>query len=174
MDLLEVMQKRRSVRAYTDQSIPMDTLEKVIQAGLLSASSRSIRPWELLVVREKKTLDAMSQCRIGSAKMLKQASCAIVVLADEKKSDVWVEDCSIVMANMHLMANSLGIGSCWIQGRLREAPDGRSTEDYLRSLLHFPPHMRLEAVLSMGMPAEYPEPHTIESLPNEKVHWDIF
>lgn len=86
MDLLEVMQKRRSVRAYTDQSIPMDTLEKVIQAGLLSASSRSIRPWELLVVREKKTLDAMSQCRIGSAKMLKQASCAIVVLADEKKS----------------------------------------------------------------------------------------
>ena len=33
MDLLEVMQKRRSVRAYTDQSIPMDTLEKVIQAG---------------------------------------------------------------------------------------------------------------------------------------------
>ena len=84
MDLLEVMQKRRSVRAYTDQSIPMDTLEKVIQAGLLSASSRSIRPWELLVVREKKTLDAMSQCRIGSAKMLKQASCAIVVLADEK------------------------------------------------------------------------------------------
>ncbi len=174
MDLLEVMQKRRSVRAYTDQPIPVDALEKVIQAGLLSASSRSIRPWELLVVREKKILDAMSQCRTGSATMLKQANCAIVVLADEKKSDVWVEDCSIVIANMHLMADSLGIGSCWIQGRLREAPDGRSTEDYLRSLLHFPSHMRLEAVLSMGMPAEHPEPHTIESLPDEKVHWDIF
>lgn len=174
MDLLEVMQKRRSVRAYTDQPIPVDALEKVIQAGLLSASSRSIRPWELLVVREKKILDAMSRCRTGSATMLKQANCAIVVLADEKKSDVWVEDCSIVMANMHLMADSLGIGSCWIQGRLREAPDGRSTEDYLRSLLHFPSHMSLEAVLSMGMPAEHPEPHTIESLPDEKVHWDIF
>ena len=127
MDLLDQMKHRRSVRSYTGQLIAEEALKKVLQAGLLSASSRSIRPWEFVVVRDRKMLQVLSECRIGSAKMLQHADCAIVVFADAEKSDVWVEDCSIAMANMHLMADALGLGSCWIQGRLREAPDGRST-----------------------------------------------
>ena len=34
------------------------------------------------------------------------------------------------MANMHLMASSLGIGSSWVQGRLRNA-DEITTEEYV-------------------------------------------
>ena len=46
--------------------------------------------------------------------MLAGASVAIVVIADPEKTDVWTEDCSIVMSNMHNMAHDLGLGSCWI------------------------------------------------------------
>ena len=74
------------------------------------------------------------------------------------------------MASMHLMASSLGIGSCWIQGRNREAADGSSSEEYLRELLHFPQRLRLEAILSLGMPAATPAPHSLEELKTEKVH----
>ena len=106
--------------------------------------------------------------------MLEGADCAIVVVADAQKTDVWTEDASIAMANMHLMAHSLGVGSCWIQGRLREAPDGRTTEDYLRSILEFPENYRLEAVLSLGMPAEQKEPYQTEALHVEKIHKEHF
>ena len=82
--------------------------------------------------------------------MLAGAGAAVVVVADEERTDVWIEDCSIVMANMHLMADSLGVGSCWIQGRLREASDGRTTEEYLRQLLGIPENYRLEAMLSLS------------------------
>ena len=146
MELLEVMQKRRSVRTYTGESVAEKDITSILQAGLLSASGKAIRPWEFIVVRNKETLRNMSQCRVAGSKMLEAADCAVVVLGDEEKSDVWVEDCSVAMANMHLMADSLGVGSCWIQGRLREAPGGRTTEAYLRELLEFPENYRLEAI----------------------------
>ena len=133
MDLLDQMKHRRSVRSYTGQPIAEEALKKVLQAGLLSASSRSIRPWEFVVVRDRKMLQVLSECRIGSAKMLQHADCAIVVFADAEKSDVWVEDCSIAMANMHLMADALGLGSCWIH-RAKEEFERPEGIQILRSL----------------------------------------
>lgn len=174
MELLEVLEKRRSIRQYTGEAIPDEKLQKILAAGLLSPSSRGIRPWELIVVREKEILKEMSECRIGSAKMLANASAAIVVVADEGKSDVWTEDCSIVMSNMHLMADSLGVGSCWIQGRLRTAADGRTTEEYLRECLGFPENLRLEAILSLGMPAKHAPGYELSDLHTEKVHYEKY
>lgn len=174
MDLLEVMRKRRSVRTYTGEPVSEEKLEKILMAGLLSASGRAIRPWEFIVVRDKETLKKLSAARAMGAKMLEDADCAIVVLGDEEKTDVWTEDCSIAMANMHLMADSLGVGSCWIQGRLREASDGRTTEAYVRELLDYPENYRLEAILSLGMPDKHPEARNLEELPMEKIHQEKF
>ena len=174
MELLEIMKKIRSIRKYTGEAIPDEKLQKILEAGLLSPSSRGRRPWELIVVRDKDTLKKMSECRVGSAKMLENAAAAIVVVADEEKTDVWAEDCSIVMSNMHLMADSLGVGSCWIQGRLRNAPDGRSAEEYLRDILGYPEKIRLEAILSLGIPAVHPEGHSLEDIPGNKVHYEKY
>lgn len=174
MELLEIMQNRRSVRKYTGEAVSEENLEKILQAGLLSASSRSRRPWELIVVRDKDMLKKMAQCRAGSAQMLAEADAAVAVVADTSVSDVWIEDCSIIMANMHLMADSLGVGSCWIQGRLRETPNGVATEDYLRGLLRFPENFALEAILSLGMPEERPARRELSELPLEKIHRGTF
>ncbi|HCT91758.1 MAG TPA: nitroreductase [Lachnospiraceae bacterium] len=174
MNLLETMQKRRSVRSYTGETVTEENLTKTLQAGLLSASGRGIRPWEFIVVRNKETLKAMAECRVSGSKMLDGADCAVVVLGDETKTDVWVEDCSITMANMHLMADSLGVGSCWIQGRLREAPGNRTTEEYLRELLHYPEKYRLEAILSLGMPQTHPAAYELEQLAMDKIHREEF
>ena len=103
-----------------------------------------------------------------------------VVIANAEVSDVWIEDSSIAMANMHLMADSLGIGSCWIQGRLRTATSTNSgtasitTEDYVRECLHFPEGYKLEAILSLGMPAEEKTPAELSKLPFEKIHYEKF
>lgn len=174
MELLELMKKRRSVREYAGEPIDPKAIEQVLQAGLLSPSGRARQPWEFIVVRNKETLKKLSQCREHGAAMLANADCAIVVFADPSKTDVWTEDCSIAMSNMHLMAESLGIGSCWIQGRLRTAPDGRLTKTYLQELLQVPAELELEAILSMGMPKEHKAPHSLEDLPTQKIHLESF
>lgn len=50
MELLELLQKRRSIRKYTGEHIPEDKLERILQAGLLAPSSRAIYPVEFVVM----------------------------------------------------------------------------------------------------------------------------
>lgn len=174
MELLDMMFHRRSVRQYIPGEVSEKDLKKILQAGLLSASSKGIRPWELIVIRNKETLQALSGCRTAPVKMLQDGACAIAVVADASKIDVWVEDCSIVMANMHLMADHLGLGSCWVQCRLREAVDGRSTEEFVRDILHFPESHHLEAILALGVIDSHPTPYTEDQLRMDKVHYETF
>lgn len=173
-ELMTILQNRRSVRHYTGEPVPEDKLQLILQAALISPTGRNFCPWEFIVVRDKQVLQEMAKCRTGSANMLTEADCAVVVVADPTKSDTIIEDCSIAMSNMHLMADSLGVGSCWIQGRMRQAQDGRSTEDFLRSLLHFPEHYTLEATLSLGMPVQKRAPRSMDSLDLQKIHNGTF
>ena len=50
-------------------------------------------------------------------------------------SDVWIEDCSIAAIIVHLAAESLGLGSCWIQVRNRQHNAETTSEDYVRDVL---------------------------------------
>lgn len=173
-ELLGIMKKRRSVRNYAEREVTKEQLEQIVEAGLLSASGRSYRPWELIVVRDKEMLMKLSECREGAAKMLAGAGAAIVVLGNTEKSDTWIEDCSIVMSNMHLMADAMGLGSCWIQGRMRKCPDGRLTDEYVRELLGFQEELKLEAILSVGAIDEHPEGRVLGDEVYGKVHWEKF
>lgn len=174
-ELLRLMLNRRSVRKYTGEPIPEDKIKLILQAGLSSATSKNRKPWEFVVVQEKETLQKLTKCRVGTGKMLEQAGCAILVFGNTGITpDVWVEDCSIAMGNMHLMADALGLGSCWIQGRCREAENGQTTEEFCQRLLGVPENFALEAILSIGVPAERPAGYTVEDLKEEKIHWEKF
>lgn len=170
VDVLAAMRKRRSVRAYTDEPIPEELLDRILEAGLHSASGMAKRPWELFVVDDRAALNELAKCREHGSAMLETAAAAIVVVGDSDLSDTWIEDCSIVMANMHLEASACAVGSCWIQGRGRQAVDGRTTDDFVRDLLGYGESLKLEAILSLGMPAKEPKPRESDSALWDKVH----
>lgn len=176
MELLELMRHRRSVRHYTGEPIQEEDLKKILQAGMLSASGKGRRPWEFILVRDKEMLKKLSLCREGAAnqRMFLEAGAAIVILGESALADTWIEDCSSVMTNMHLMADALGLGSCWIQGRLRPAVDGQSTDAYVRQLLGFPEPYMLAATLVVGVCQDHPAPYELEQLPSEKIHFEVF
>lgn len=175
MDILNTILHRRSVRQYTDAPIPQDKLNSILYAGLAAASSKNRRPWELIVVRDRDMLEKLSACRPGAEKLLSKCTAAIVVTADSDKVDVWVEDCASAMTQMHLMADALGIGSCWLQVRLRNAPDGvRSSQDVVRELLSIPKHISVMAILTLGIPVGHPGEKKVADLPLEKIHYEHF
>lgn len=176
MELLEIMRHRRSVRHFTGEAVPEDKLKKILEAGLLSASGKGKRPWELIVVRDKILLGELAKSRDNAAnqRMTAEADLAIVVVCDSEKADTWVEDGSIVLANMHLMADALGLGSCWLQGHLRTAENGQPTCEYVQNLLGIPSNFQLIGSLIVGVPAQHNEPYKLEELPFEKVHENKF
>ncbi len=79
MDFLTILQERRSIRKYTGEHVSDADLQEVLEAGLLSQSSRGRRPWELIVVRDREVLEKLSHCRDHGAAMLADADCAILV-----------------------------------------------------------------------------------------------
>lgn len=174
VDVLNAIRNRRSIRKYTGEPIPEAKLEKVIEAGLLAPAGRAKRPWELIVVQDKEMLAKLSEMRIeGSAKMLAGAEAAIVVIANPEV-DTWVEDCSLVMGNMYNEASSLGLGCCWIQGRMRMHNENQTTNDYVKDLLGIPEEYELEATMSLGMPAETKESCFLNAKLKTKVHRERF
>lgn len=173
-NLLELMINRRSVRKYSSESVTDEQIKTIITAALLGPSGHSKYPCEFIVVKDRDTLEKMSHCRVGVAKMLNNASCAIVTIADKDKADTVIEDSAISMMNMHLMAANLGLGSCWIQLRIREAEDGRNSEEYMRELLGIPENYLCQAVLSIGSLEKSPKPHDVNKLHFDKIHTEKF
>ena len=165
---------RRSVRVYTDEPIADEDLKKILSAGLMAPSGKSKFPWHFIVVKDRAMLEKLSLCRVGVARMLAKAACAIVVVGDPAVTDTLVEDCTIAAAYMHLEASTLGLGSCYIQGRGRTAENGETTEDYVRGLLGFPADYKMQAVLSLGHIGKPMKPHKEEKLFWDKVHQEKF
>ena len=173
-DLLELMRSRRSVRQYTDEKISDEQIKKILSAALLAPSGHSKYPCEFIVVKSPETLEKMSHCRVGVAKMLTQAAAAVVVIADKEKSDTLVEDSAVAMMNMELMATSLGIGNCWIQVRNRPAENDLPSEEYLREILNFPENFMCQSVLALGYAEKMPRQRELDKLKFEKVHYENF
>lgn len=173
-DIFQEFVKRRSIRRYTEEPVSEEALRRILAVGLMSASGKSKFPWQFIVVRDRAMLEKLSNCRVGVARMLAKAACAIVVIGDKTITDTVVEDCTIAAINMHLEASSLSLGSCYIQGRGREAEDGRSTDAFVRDLLGFPEAYQLQAVLSLGHPLKEARPHDVEKLDWSKVHQETF
>ena len=171
---IELLRARRSVRRFHDRPVEREKIDILIEAMLRSPSSRSLNPWEFVVTTEKETLIRLSQAKPHGATFLKNAPLAIVVCADPTKCDVWVEDCSIASILLHLAATDLGLGSCWIQIRLREHDARQMAQDYVADLLRLPERMAVEAIIAIGYPAEQPAGHPRSSLDDEKVSFEQY
>jgi len=171
MDLLDVMLKRRSVRKYTEEEIPNEKLNRILQAGLLAPTSRNRKPCSFLVVDSKEALEKLSESKESSSKYIKNANKAIVVVANTLISDTWIEDSSIALAFMHLMAAEQDIGSCWVQIHLRTAKNGESSEDYVREVLGIDDYFRIVGILALGVPFYEVKGYKIEDIDTERVHY---
>ena len=161
---------RHSIRKYTDQQVKPEDVQLILEAALLSPTTKSSRSWQFIVVEDKDILVRMSECKPAGAMPLKGCAFAVVVCADPAKSDAWIEDASIAAEMMQLQAADLGIGSCWIQIRDRYASDSTPSQEIIQELLEIPETLPVVCVMTFGYPAEERRPVDTSKLLWEKVH----
>ncbi len=170
----DLARKRRSIRRFQDRPVEEDKLDQILKAALMAPSSKRCQPWQFVVINEEETLLQMSVCRDMGCSFLDGAPLAVIVLADEDLSDVWVEDAVIAASYMQLAAEDLGLGSCWVQVRNRMKSESQSTEEYLRELINAPQNMRIECIIAIGYKEEEKAPFDETRLKWEKVHRNSF
>ncbi len=117
MEAMYNLLNRRSVRKYTQQQVPDELLDQVLEAGLFAPTGMNTQNIYMVAVRDKETRDQMM--RMNAAVMGRDgdpfygAPCVIVVLGDASGYPV-VENGSLVLGNLMNAAHAVGLGSCWI------------------------------------------------------------
>lgn len=129
---IDIARSRRSRRVFSDEPLSDEEMGLIMEAGDLAPSSRNLRPVRLVPVRDIELIRRLALCKPSSTKALESATFAVIVAADPRVSDVWIEDCSIASMMMQMEAEDLGLGSCWIQSRLRTNQDCTAEEFIIR------------------------------------------
>ena len=172
--MIELLRARRSIRKYLDKPIEPEKIEILKEAVLRSPSSRNLDPWEFIFVDDRELLKKLAVSKPHGSRFLEHAALGIVICADSEKSDVWIEDCSIASILVQMVAQSMGLGSCWIQIRKRMFDDQTTSEDYIRNLLNVPNHVHVESIIAIGYPAEIREPLPRQKLKDDKIRFNRF
>jgi nitroreductase len=171
---MSLIQKRRSIRNFLDRPVEAEKIDLLIEAALRAPSSRDLNPWQFVVVTNRDLLEQLARAKQHGSAFLKNAPLGIVVCADPEQCDVWIEDASIASIFIHLAAESLDLGSCWIQIRERMHNGQKNSQEYVTETLNIPTKMRVESIIAVGYPDETHSPHRKEELLYEKVHGDIY
>ena len=167
--MIHTLRNRRSVRKFEDRKIEEDKLDVLKEALVRSPSSRSINPWEFILVEDRAVLEKLSRSKKHGAGFLSGAAFGVAVLGDTTGSDTCIEDCSIAAITLQYTAESLGLGSCWCQIRLRAHGEDTSAEEYVREVLEIQDHYLVECIIGIGYSAETKTPHPYEDLDWEKI-----
>ena len=160
MNFLEVIEKRRTHRKYSDRPVDREILDAIVRVAQTAPSSRNSKSTAFMIIEDRDTLDALSQMRDYGASPLKGAQAGILVLGDTTKTDLWVDNCAISATFIQLAVTAMDLVSCWIHinGRLclKDEPDGRKSDDYVRELLGIREGLRPYCAVAIGYPEEVP------------------
>ncbi|MCW0482684.1 nitroreductase family protein [Gaoshiqia sediminis] len=172
--MIELIRNRRSIRKFSPQAIEPEKITLLEEAVLRSPSSKNSNAWEFVFVDRPELISELAACKPHGSRFLEGAPLAVVVLADESKSDVWVEDCSIASILLQLTAQSLGLGSCWVQIRNRAHSDTLSAEAYVQELLGIPPNLRVLSIIAVGYAAQVRAGKPAAELQWDKISRNVF
>lgn len=133
-EMLELIKNRVSTKKFSDQPVEKEKLEQIIEAGTWAPTGQNKQAPIILAVTNKEVRDELSR---ENAKILGKdidpfygAPVVLVVLSD-KNVPTHVYDGSLVMENMMLAAEALGLGSCWIH-RAKEEFESDFGKDLLK------------------------------------------
>ena len=158
MDFLEVVEKRHSVRKYSDAPVQRELLDAIVRIAQTAPSSRNSHSSSFVIVEDRDTLDALSQMRDYGSSLISGAQAAILVLGDTAKTDLWVDNCAISATFVQLAVTSMDLASCWVhingRPRLKAEPDGQTAVEYVTELLGIKDGLVPYCAIAIGYPEE--------------------
>ena len=135
-EVIKNIEERRSIRKYKEDMVPKEIIEKIVEAGTYAPSGMGRQSSIIIAITNKDVRDKLSKL---NAQIMGEntdpfygAPVVLVVLA-KKDVPTHIYDGSLVMENLMLAANSLGIGSCWIH-RAKEEFETEEGKEILKKL----------------------------------------
>jgi nitroreductase len=133
----ELLEKRRSIRKFSDKPVDVETIKEIIKESTLAPSSGNGQPWKFIIVNDKQVIKRMSDeskknilaeiAENPAHRSLKykgalekdgfnvfyDAPCLVIILGLAAEKSAYV-DCSLLASYFMMSAVNCGMGTCWI------------------------------------------------------------
>ena len=184
-DLKDIM-GRRSVRRYHTEAVSSDVLRRTLEAARWAPSAHNAQPWRFVVLRENhikwRLAEAMAKAwdrdlqddgvssgvreSLVMASLERFTSAPTVIIAclamedidcypDDRRRGVErtmaIQSVAAAIQNILLVAHMEDLGACWFCAPL-------FCPDAVREALGIPVEVEPQTLITMGRPAERPEP----------------
>jgi nitroreductase len=138
------------VRAYQEREVPVEVMNRLLEAARLAPSASNRQEWRFVVVTDKKTRARLVQAARGQ-KFVGQAGAVLACCAETDEHVMpcghlcYPIDLAIAIDHLTLCAVEEGLGTCWI---------GAFDEGQVQEILGIPPEIRVIALLPVGYPVD--------------------
>lgn len=159
-DLMELIKSRRSIRQWLDKPVEEEKIKQILIAGMYAPSACNSQKVRVLVVKDKNTISGICH---NSAQWFENNHPEVIIAVlfdlvkphplgfDFTKPHPWSrfiwQDTAAAMMNMMLMAEALGLRSCWSS---IIPPEYGNQERGIRQLLEIPDRYKLTCLLFSG------------------------
>ena len=168
---LALIQKRRSVRRFTDQRVKREHLELLGEAAIWAPSGSNAQAWQLVVVDDENMLQRLTAFLPGILQTPPALVCLCVDYEREldRAGKMGVEvlgmmDVAMAAQNIMLAAEAIGLSSCVVRG---------FHEIVIETALKLPEHIKPELLVIVGYPHKPVRVPTRRPL-SEVLHWQEY
>jgi nitroreductase len=168
--LLSLFRERRSIRRYRPDLVPEEMVQELLEAGRWAPSASNFQPWTFIVIRDRLMREQVAEYAdyVGRHRTHVAEAPLLIVLCGRVEERIYREflngDVGMAGLQMMLQAKVMGLGTCWVGALERKAIAG---------LLRIPDYLEIVSLLTVGFPAEEPEPTPRKSL-DEIVCYEVY
>ncbi len=146
MHVWDAIQSKRAIRNFRDEPLQPAHIDRILNAGRRSQSSKNSQPWHFIAVQDKARLAQIAELGAGMGHVAGAALCIVIVVPTQNERTLWhFFDAGQSAAYMQLAATEIGVGSCL--GTIYQP-------DKARVLLGIPADYQTRLVISFGYPAD--------------------
>ncbi|MGB9748461.1 MAG: nitroreductase family protein [Candidatus Woesearchaeota archaeon] len=156
MNIFEVIERRRSIRNYSEEPVEWDKVVKILESAIKAPSSGNVQNWRFVIVTDKNLRAKLAEASLQQYWMEK-APIHIVVCSEnfmvkklygERGEKLYaIQNCAAAIQNMLLTATALGLGSCWV---------GAFEDEAVARILGISGDVTIQAIITLGYSHEKP------------------
>ena len=150
MNTIDAIQKRRSIRKFTDQPVPREMIKRILQAGIDAPSAKNRQPWRFVVVQNPEKRAIFEKASFGQEHVRKAP---VIIACCSTNTEYRMPngqlsypiDISFAASQMVFQAVHEGLGTCIVT---------TFDETDLQEILTLPYSMRVVLLLLVGYSSE--------------------
>jgi len=136
-EVLDCIRSRRSTRKFQEQQIKDEELEALLEAATWAPSGGNNQSWLFTAIQNKETLLRINELlregfkrwvpddnypgKLGVKAAAEKKDChffyhapTLIIASNKPNYENAMADCSLALGNLFLAANSIGLGTCYI------------------------------------------------------------